>query len=262
MSIPEEFEIWTDVSHWWPGLDYALLSQWLDGFIIKATSGSYSIDPMYREHYDYIGDLASRSPYHWNDPLSNDNQSVALLVGTVDNDEREFIMVDSEQWWADWSKWRAWIRREIPASQVPKLSPARISESAYNICNKLTQMRERVLLYTNMYFVLQYSPQMLDWIGDVDVCYAQYPYGSGYVNCSWDEFISDWLPAQNEPYWASQWPSNLRKFSAWQFTGNKFILPGFNGRTCDLDYIKKSWLNNEPPPEPPHRSFWPMVFKK
>jgi hypothetical protein len=75
---------------------------------------------------------------------------------------------------------------------------------------------------------------------------AHYPYNSSTIRTTWQDFKTNYKPSINSP----ALPTGSTKWKFWQFTGDKFILPGceslldinyFNGELADL----KKFVGNE-----------------
>jgi hypothetical protein len=136
----------------------------------------------------------------------------------------KLLAVDIEQWWSDWSKWDKARKGQIPWSEVPKFSAAKISDASQEIVERLVARYQglRVIPYTSKGFVDTYSPQMKAWLGNYRGWYAQYPYDYTPVTTTWETFRSAYLPARKEPLVPDGCEADI-----WQFTGDKFYLPGF-----------------------------------
>ena len=251
--IPLDTELWIDKSRW-NVLEPSLLVPYVKGVISKCSQGDYFPDPT------FVGDQTllpnynlKRACYHWDDPLDSVSPTTQvnkiLQIISPYLDAQEFIAVDVEQWWADWAKWNEWRKGYIPKSDVPMLSKAQISDSAHNICEQLkTKTGKKIVVYTRAWFVKEYAPDMLNWIGDYNSWYAQWPYNSGYVEDTWDEFLQAHLPSTQAPAFPTGYSDN--KWVAWQFSGEKFYLPGCSG-SSDLNFVKTSFLDDTTPPPAP-----------
>lgn len=247
-----------DRSHW-VTVDYNAISPDVGLVILKATSGDYSVDGTFVDNAPRV--LSSGrllATYHWDDPIENSIASADYYLKAVEPwlDNIEFLAVDIEQWWSNWAAWNAWRRGEISGSEVPVLPPARIADSGYQIASRIRQKTgKKVVIYTNAYFVLERAPKVLDWLDEFETWYAYYPYNRQQVTTTWEQLSSHFPPIE-DPVFPPAWPDKYKTWDGWQFSGDKFLLPGTEdpgtGRrsALDLNFIKKSLLENEPSPPP------------
>ena len=236
--------LWIDASHW-NILDILALKQYgVGGIIGKASSGNYSIDARYVE--TQIGCSTFQMPtasYHWNDPLNTARSQADKFLATIEPwlNSQLFLMIDQEQWWANWAEWNAARRGLIPWSEVDRLPSSRINDTCQELLAILkAETGKKVGIYSNGFFVLEWCPEMLGWIDQEYQWWSQYPYNKTVVSTTWSDLIQYYLPPTNEPSFPSAWPIE-QNFDIWQFSGDKFILPGCVG-PVDLNYVKPVFL--------------------
>ena len=72
------------------------------------------------------------------------------------------------------------------------------------------------------------------WLPSQESWYAHYPYIFGKVNITWDDIKpgGKWYPTIPQP----SLPLSV-KWKTWQFSGDKFILPGTGGIPIDLNFF-------------------------
>lgn len=89
--------------------------------------------------------------------------------------------------------------------------------------------------YTSLGFQTTYSPAMANsgWLGAQALCLAQYFYCGKVIDCSWEEFRANWIPK----YYPTL-PNKCKFYSLWQFTGDRFRLPGCVPGASRLDVFK------------------------
>ena len=235
----------------WNVVDPDVVSQYIDVVISKSSQGNYRTDATWApDQVIWPARGKKVAPYHWDDPLCSPTSQVDRMLQVIDPylDQQEFLAVDSEQWWSDWVAWNEWRAGRIPKDAVPKLSANQISDSAQAVCEQLrTRTGKKIVEYTRAWFIKEYSPQMLVWLGAFNHWYAQWPYNGTVVYTTWENLLAYYLPGVDNPTFPAGWvdPS----WDIWQFTGDKFVLPGCTG-AIDLNFVKRSFLDNTTPPPP------------
>lgn len=224
-----------DVSRWQPSVDWALLkSKGVEFVIIKATQGNYAVDSMLSKHVEGAKKAGMIiGLYHWADPLVDANAQAKYFVNAIKNLPFNLVAVDVEQYWADWKEWSN-------GSIKKNISPTVISDNARTILeywkNNLKTTR---ILYSRASFIHGFARPMLTWVGGVHLWMAHYPYNSTRVRTTWEDFKANYKPSIAGP----NLPSGATTWKFWQFTGDKFVLPGvttaldvnyFNGNLNDL----------------------------
>jgi GH25 family lysozyme M1 (1,4-beta-N-acetylmuramidase) len=217
-----------DVSSWQPSVDWATLhSKGIEFAIVKATQGSYLRDRLLTNHLAGANSAGLLTgAYHWLDPLSKDNEQADFFLKSISGLPVSFLVIDLEQYWADWQEWSLHNIHQT-------LDSERISNSARAVAERLkAQSALPVVIYSRASFIEQYAQPANAWLPNYPLWMAQYPYGATRVKCSWEEFLSTRLPKIAGPLL----PPGCNQWRIWQFSGDKFILPGCDG-TLDLDYF-------------------------
>jgi lysozyme len=217
-----------DVSSWQPAVDWDLLrSKGVEFAIAKASQGSYAHDRLLASHLTGANKAGMISAaYHWCDPLSKDIEQADFFIKAIHGLPVSFLAVDMEQHWADWQEWSLHTIQKV-------IDPERISESARVVAERLRQQSGLpVVIYSRVSFIEQYAQPVLSWITDYPLWLAQYPYGATRVKCSWEELQATRLPKIPGPTLLA----GCSRWSFWQFSGDKFILPGCDN-ALDLDYF-------------------------
>jgi len=240
-----------DISLWQQKVDFTLLKkQGVEFVIIKCSDGG-ALDPMYRQNYE----LAEKAgmiimAYHWMRPQISGTRQLDTILLANSGLNPSGIFLDIEQAGAN-----------AQNTVGPFVPPQEISNKAKAILNSLKQNTQaRLGVYTRLWFVLEYCLPMREWLwnGDWWIWLAQYPYARGYVTCTWDELIAKWLPAKSAPAIPKGWPVDKQNWHFWQFSGDKFVLPGIwgdpDGRrlsSTDLNFFNgtldelKAYLEND-----------------
>jgi GH25 family lysozyme M1 (1,4-beta-N-acetylmuramidase) len=243
-----------DVSGWNPSVNWDLLYQGGVRFaVIKLTQGTSSLTNLAREHVEgarRVGMVVAG--YHWNDPMLDDNKQIDFFASQLDKYDIKLGYVDVEQYWQDWAEFYQSLRDGTPITKI--ITSSRISQSAYNMMTGLRNRGFSSQIYTRWSFITGRASPMQLWISPEESWYAHYPYAVGRVNITWDDIKpgGKWYPTIKAPYL----PAGV-KWRMWQFSGDKFILPGTGGIPIDLNLFNgteteliKFFSGNEIIPEP------------
>ena len=107
---------------------------------------------------------------------------------------------------------------------------------------------DRVMIYTGGWWWNVHMTPSPAWQPSANFWLARYPLAKyPPITCTWEELIryypTGWVPALNGGGNAVMW----------QWSGDKFTLPGYNGK-LDLNFVPdtiwESWVGEEEPPEP------------
>ena len=218
-----------DVSGWNTSINWKTLYDGGVRFaIVKLTQGTSSLTILARDHIEgarKVGILVGA--YHWNDPMLNDNQQVSFFASQLEKHNIHLAYVDVEQYWQDWNEWYKRIITKF-------ISSTRISQSAYNMMTGIRNLGYNGQIYSRWSFIKERASPMQFWIPSEESWYAHYPYATGRINANWQDFEKGgrWYPGIPQP----SLPSNV-KWKIWQFSGDKFILPGTGGSPIDLNFF-------------------------
>ena len=229
-----------DVSGWNPNIDWKLL--WEGGVrfaIVKLTQGTSSVTNLAEDHIKKARDVGMVvAGYHWADPMMKDQAQIDFFASLLNKYNVKRGYIDCEQYWKSWQEFYDQIQHGIPITKF--ISPTRISQNAYNL---ITGIRNKGLLsapYTRWSFITGRASPMQLWIPSEESWYAHYPYKIGRVNALWQDFLpgGKWFPTIPAP----SLPSSV-KWKIWQFSGDKFILPGTGGIPIDLNFYNGNDLS-------------------
>ncbi len=243
-----------DVSRWQPTVNWELLkTNEVEFTINKATQGNYRVDNLLKTHFNNAKKAGLITGfYHWSDPLISAEQQAYYCLNAIKGYDYDFLALDVEQHWADWAQWSK-------GNITNFLSPQKISDCARSIIKVWESKQDKpVVIYTRASFVNSYAAPMQAWLPQYPLWLAYYPYSRGRVNTSWETFKTVYKPSIQSPLL----PKKCTEWKFWQFTGDKFVLPGvttaldvnyFNGTLKDM----RVWLgmeNAEVPPVDPGNS--------
>ncbi len=207
-----------DVSRWQSSVDWATIkAAGVEFAVIKATQGNYLVDAKMRAHVEGANKAGLIvGLYHWCDPLVKAEAQAKYFVDNTRGIDFRFVSADMEQQWGDWKEWSQGRVTKI-------LSPDAISNNARDILNYWgSALSVPRIVYTRASFIHSYAKPALKWIKDYPLWLAHYPYKAGTVRTTWPELITTYKPSIPGP----NLPSGCNTWTFWQFTGDKFILPG------------------------------------
>lgn len=218
-----------DISHWDEVVDFNLLrAMGVEFVIVKASQGTQADDRFAAHVAEASAAGMIVGSYHWSDPMVDDRLQAAYFVERLQDTPVKFAMVDVEQHWQDWGEWaRKAITQIIP--------PERIEENAKNVL-EWVENHYPTILYSRVSFLKEFAPGVLSWCRQWPTNWAQYPYRAGRVELGWEELLASNLP--NPP--APRLPVGSFDWQFWQFSGDKFLLPGITNqdgsrKAVDLD---------------------------
>jgi GH25 family lysozyme M1 (1,4-beta-N-acetylmuramidase) len=225
-----------DVSRYDAGLAWLQISKWIHFVFIKSTQGNYRVDSLCKDNI--AGANSAGIPYalyHWCDPLVAANAQADYFLSLAEGSGCRALALDVEQQWADWAEWSA--------KKVTKLlSPNLISENARLIAERIKARSPLpVIIYTSRSFVAEYTPLVEKWAINYPLWLSTYPYKKGQVNATWEDILNNWQAMQSiKPAIAAPTllPGSTR-WDFWQFSGDKFILPGTQAP------IDLNWYNGD-----------------
>jgi len=237
-----------DVSSWQASIDWQTLKvAGVEFAVVKASQGSYRQDPLFGSHIKGAAKAGMIcAAYHWLDPGCPVDAQISNLKQGLRGLPFAFIALDVEQYWCDWQEWQQ-------GSISGRYSGEQISRSAQGCAAAMeSAFGKPVVVYTRASFVRDYAPQMSAWLPAYPLWLAYYPYKSGKVRLTWEKMLREYAPAIPAP----AIPPGCSDWRLWQFSGDKFILPGaqtaldlnfFNGSLQDMQV----WLGQPITPHQP-----------
>lgn len=227
----DDYCLGVDVSSWQPKVDWKVLYESGVRFaIIKVSQGNYIFDRLTREHAKGAREAGMViGLYHWHDPLCSVKSQMEFLKTALLGIDYDFLSIDVEQYWGDWAEWRkGYITKKLGATTISVTSQQLATEvKAFT--------KKKTLIYTRASFVREYAAKMQYWLKDWDLWLAHYPYVSGRVSLTWNGLKEANLPKISGP----SLPPNCREWKFWQFSGDKFVLPGVS-TPLDLNFFNGS----------------------
>jgi hypothetical protein len=252
------YKLILDVSHH-QTFDYDLVKQHIDGVIIRVGFGTQP-DSKFRQHYDAFKEIPCAA-YQWFRPDQDVKAQIELVKTTLDPTEIQAVFSDQEQ--------------NTIYGTATQIAAATLNERGQAHVTGLATHGYTMGTYSRATWISQYNPRMLDWMYDYMVWLASWPYASGAVTTTWEALKATWSPKIFSPYFTSTWPAEKKRADLWQFSGDKFIVPGIYTatgvpRSADFNYISDAALEKFKPaaapipePEPdPHLPVMETVYNE
>lgn len=244
----EGYKLVLDVSHH-QTFNYDLVKKYVDGVIIRLGFGTQA-DSLVDKHYQGFKDIPCAG-YQWFRPDQDVKMQIDLVRRVTEGKDIKVIFSDQEQ--------RGhWV---LGQDIAPYYSAAVLSEKARQHVEGLDLHGFEMGIYSRASWISAFAKPMYSWMFNYETWLASWPFAKGAITTSWESLISYWAPKKFSPYFTTDWPADKKNLSAWQWSGDKFIVPGIftvNGapRTSDFNFIsdalfEKFTMGSVPPPPPP-----------
>lgn len=212
-----DVSLWNDVNY------LPMQAGGFKGVIIRA-GGSLSTDPKLRIHTEMVKDVGlPYAYYYWIDPLCSGLEQAQHAKSLMD-DTCSFMAGDVEQWWADWTAYRRFVAKKIPAKQVGFLPSAQVAGETKAFFDKLDQEQVESVVYTRYTFAQSYLYSIKGWFNTRKLWIAQYPRIWPKKTVRYED-IASYFPTFDAPYT----PLGYDGASIWQWTGDCLSFPGSGG---------------------------------
>lgn len=240
-----------DVSRWQPPsrVSYSTFAEnGVNALIAKASQGDfYDVSfPIHITEANSAGLITGA--YHWVDPGKDVPTQVQTFTSRIKNLPVNFVAADMEQHWVSWAEW--YNGKVVKTYDSILLN--RVTRAFVEGVQDKTGLP--ILLYTRKSWVEYWAGGGFDsWMSKYFGWFAYYPYARTRITCTWDELYTKYWPKLTEP----ARPRFTAGWLIWQFTGDKFTLPGFGGPldvnmfNGDLDALKRFVGGELPQPSKP-----------
>ena len=221
------YKLVMDVSHH-VRLNYDLVKKYVDGFIIRFGFG-VDVDTMSEQHYNGLKDKPCAG-YQWFRPDQDIKMQIELVKQRVGDKNIKVFFSDQEQ-------------KGIYNISTSTYSPDLLSERGRAHVEGLALHGFDMGVYSRATWVSQYAKPMLSWLPNYYNWLASWPYASGAVNTTWEYLMSFWAPKTFSPYYTADFLQAHRVAKAWQWSGDKFIVPGVTTstgipRSSDFNFVR------------------------
>ena len=207
--------------------------------IVKATDGPKGLDDMFHTHCNGAkAEGMVLGAYHflrpWIDQASIEKQA-QFFLDKIASQPIKFIGVDLEEY------------TKNPANKVAPSVYSQRTKAAVNYIKSHSNLP--LVIYTRKSYLDNYAPQVYDWLGGFNLWLAHWRYKesdlhSDRQNITWEELKAQHLP----PFSGPTVPPSNTDWSLWQWTGEKFLLPGIS-TPIDLNFYNGTkdkffkWVN-------------------
>ena len=217
-----------DNSHYQQFIDFALLrAKGQTKTIIKGGSGSLSKDSKFEEHYNNaIANDFKIAPYFWHDPIYDPIAQAKFFISLLYGKKISYIILDFEQFWADWTYWQQWQNGKITISQVPKISSDRLFNHFKTVLEYLeNNSGYNVVVYTADWFLDAFCPQAYEYLKNKFTHWADYSlFDKTKIKATWEQ-LELYSPINKRiPTLPLDYP--MDKVLMWQWSGDKFTAEG------------------------------------
>lgn len=229
------YRLMIDCSYWQQALGFGEFKDYVDGLIPRSTYGTWK-DKKFKEHVKGAVDFGYKhiATFSWFRPMQNVKAQIDAVRQQLDGTPINFVWADIEE------------SSRISYDTFPRYSPDQLNDLAWQFVSGLGTLGVKVGIYTRSTWVNSYCPKMVNWMYRYPVWLASYPFQKGRVYMSWREMLDKWAPKVFSPYYVKTWDFPKNRTSVWQWSGDKFVLPGIyqsEQRTkltpIDLDYASE-----------------------
>lgn len=258
MTIPNGYKLVLDASYYQQAFDFDKLKPWVSGFIFRSLFGVWK-DPKFKEHTSRAVDAGydRLATYAWMRPDENIKLQLERLGEQLYNSPIKVVAVDVEQHGITHFNFH------------PFYSPERLSDLAWQYISGLTTMGLVPAIYSRTTWIEAYAKPLWNWIFRYPVWMASYPFAKGRIALTWETLIERYAPKAFSPYLPKNWTASQGVVDAWQWSGDKFLLPGIYkneaktaGIAVDLNYVSDTFADMmkigsfvPPLPEPEHETW-------
>ena len=265
-----------DISRWQVYVDYAALKTAgiVKGAVVKCSQGK-SVDALFDTHA--LGFTEQNLPmavYHWYDPYVDVKTQLDTIRSQISKyPQINAVAIDVEQY--------GWTISNL----IPIKDPLWLAINILSLVTGVMTLGVNVMIYSRTLLIMEKFKYLVitdpanaastNWLYRSDLnlikWMASYPFGSAVITCTWEVLMSGWAPKIFSPFIASTWPSSYRYFDAWQWSGDKFVLPHITnanggGTAIDLNYFSDEALArfSKPalPPAPDYKILLENVYNE
>lgn len=235
----KNYHLVIDASYWQQALGFGEFRDYVDGFTFRSSYGTYR-DPKFKEHVKNAMGFGYENiaAYAWFRPMQNVKAQIETVRQQLDGTPVNFVLADIEE------------SSRISYDNPPRYSPDQLNDLAWQFVSGLETLGVIVGIYTRSTWVSAYCPKLVDWMYRYPVWLASYPYASGRVSTSWREMLERYAPKTFSPYYVKSWNFPKERTDAWQFSGDKFVLPGIYANEqksrlmpVDLNYASSEFFD-------------------
>jgi lysozyme len=231
----DDYCLGVDVSYYQTDIDWPVLyAAGLRFAILRSSLGNYLRDLAFNRHLQGAQQAGMIcGVYHYLEMNCSAGSQMENLKAVIDGKDFSFLALDVEQYWRNWAA-------NLRAEAGNRHSPQHISQLSLEMALKMREVFQKpVLIYSRASFIQEYAPLMSEWLPAWPLWLAHYPYSKEKVTLTWQELKSKFFPAIPGPWL----PRKCSDWKFWQFSGDKFTLPGVTGSCLDLNFFHGNLLD-------------------
>jgi len=230
------YKLTLDISYYQQAMDWAYIKNFVDGFVFRVTYGTHK-DTKFKEHVQKALDAGYThlASYMWLRPDQNIKAQLDAVRDHLYGTPVKFVFVDLEQHGQGYLNFPPLYSGEVMA------------DKAWQMISGLTTMGVTPGIYSRSTWIESYAKPLKNWMYRYPVWLASYPFAGGRISLSWEDLLDKYAPKIFSPYYIQNWGADLRKASMWQWSGDKFVLPGVfsdaylkRNMPVDLNYTSNS----------------------
>lgn len=211
----KNYHLVIDASYWQQALGYGEFKDYVDGLVFRSAYGTWK-DNKFHEHVKGALDFGYKNiaTYAWFRPMQNIKAQIETVRYQLYKTPLDFVLADIEE------------SSMISYDTFPRYSPDRLNDLAWQYVSGLETLGVKVGIYTRSTWVDSYCPKLVEWMYRYPVWLASYPFQKGRLAMSWRYMLDHYAPKTFSPYYVKTWNFSKDRTDMWQWSGDKFVLPG------------------------------------
>lgn len=224
-----------DAAYHQDSIDFKILRPHVDGFIFRANYGTYA-DPKFIQHvtkavdagFDHIGLYSFLRP----------DQDLKAQIDVL---RSQLNAVQFIRFGASDQEQHGHTYLNLP----PYYSPEKLSSLGYQHVEALSTLGLKQAIYTRTTWVDSYAKPAYKWMQDYTCWLASWPYKSGVVYTDWQTLKDVYAPTSFAPYRSQESKKYALDVDLWQWSGDKFTLPGIYGASGQLSAVDLNYIYDD-----------------
>ena len=222
----EGYKLVIDCSYWQQALGFGEFKEYVKGVVFRSTYGTWK-DKKFKEHVKGAIDFGYKhvATYSWFRPMQSVKAQIETVKMQIDNTPVDFVLADIEE------------SSRISYDNFPRYSPEQLNDFAWQFVSGLETLGVKVGIYTRSTWVDKYCPKLVEWMYRYPVWLASYPFAKGRLAMSWRYLLDHYAPKVFSPYYVKSWGFAKDRTDMWQWSGDKFVLPGIYREEARLSLL-------------------------
>jgi len=233
------YKLVIDCSYWQQALGFGEFKDYVDGLVFRSSYGTWK-DKKFHEHVRGALDFGYKNiaAYAWFRPMQNVKAQLETVRYQLDTTPVDFVLADIEE------------SSRISYDNFPRYSSEELNDLVWQFVSGLETLGVKVGIYTRSTWVNAYCPKLVEWMYRYPVWLASYPFEKGRLAMSWRYMLDHYAPKTFSPYYVKTWNFPKDRTDMWQWSGDKFVLPGIYREEArlsllpvDLNYASEDFWN-------------------